>query len=501
MIPAGGRVLVALSGGPDSVALTLLLKELEDRGPFQVAGVAHVNHAIREEAKRDQAFSRELAATLGIPYFTERVDVRKVARQQRRSVEDAGRTVRYAFFRRVMVETGIDVVATGHSRNDQAETFLLRLMRGAGARGLAGIYPVAGRVVRPLLDVRREELREYLETRGQDYCEDSTNLDLSIPRNRIRHELIPYLERAFTPGIIEVFAREADAARADAEHLQKEAIESSSLIVLRSSSNDTVPLRPEQVMGPEGGWFGPATPRLSADIAAVEIDAAGLAGLSQAVASRVVRLALSILAPDRFVGFDHVAAVLSLAAARGGGVSLPGQQAVRRGVRIELVREPFRGFTNSFQFPLSIPGEVLLEPQGWAISAEPGSGLDPCAGGAQPPSQTGPRLSVPLSIDRDSSLVTVAVRADSLVPPLGVRARRPGDRFQPPGLEGRHKKLQDFLVDRKVPVETRDSLPLVVDGKDRIVWIVGLAVGEDFRVTGPSQGVILLKARRLGGPG
>jgi tRNA(Ile)-lysidine synthase len=238
-------------------------------------------------------------------------------------------------------------------------------------------------------------------------------------------------------------------------------------------------------MGPEGSWFGPATTRLPADIAAVEIDAAGLAGLSQAVASRVVRLALSILAPDRFVGFDHVAAVLSLAA---GSVSLPGQQAVRRGARIELVREPFRGFTNSFQFPLSIPGEVLLEPQGWVISAEP-------------PSQPVPGLPVPVSTDGDSTPVTVAVRADSLVPPLGVRSRRPGDRFQPPGLEGRHKKLQDFLVDRKVPVESRDSLPLVVDGRDRIVWIVGLAVGEDFRVTEPSQGVILLKARRLGGPG
>jgi tRNA(Ile)-lysidine synthase len=483
MIPAGGRVLAALSGGPDSVALTLLLRDLQERGSFTVAGIAHVNHALRDQAEQDQAFCRALAATLHIPFFTERVDVRQVARQQKRSLEDAGRTVRYGFFRRVMIETGIDVVATGHTRNDQAETFLLRLLRGAGAGGLAGIYPVAGRVVRPLIDVRREELLGYLEGRGQAFCEDATNLDLSIPRNRVRHELIPYLEREFRPGIIDVLAREADGARADADHLQMEAIGSASLIVLRNSSADTVPLTADQILGPEGGcWFGPALPRLPADIAAVEIDAAGLAGLSQAVASRLVRLALSILAPDRFVGYDHVAALLSLMAAESGSLSLPGQQAVRRGDRIELVRVPFRGCSNSFAFPLSIPGEVILEPQRWAISAEP----------REPGSDPG--LSMPGALD-------VAVRADALVPPLSVRSRRPGDRFQPAGMHGRHKKLQDFLVDRKVPREARDSLPLVVDGSERIVWIVGLAVGEDFRVTDPSQAVILLIARRLGGPG
>ena len=487
MIPVGGRVLVALSGGPDSVALTLLLKDLEDRGSFRVAGIAHVNHGLRASAGDDEEFCRAFADRMGAPFFVERADVRAVARRRRRSLEDTGRFVRYDFFRRLLTEDVADVVATGHTRDDQAETFLLRLIRGAGSRGLSGIHPAAGQVVRPLFDVRRRELRDHLAGRDQGFCEDETNRDVAIARNRVRHELIPYIERAFSPGIVEVLAREADAAREDERHLQQEAIESAGLIVLRNSSTrDAVPLSPDRIApGPESGWFEPVSSSLGADIVAVEIDAARLAALPRAVASRVARLALSILADGRFVAYEHVRTLLALASAERGSASLAGQQAIRRGTRIELVRERVQAFANSFRVPLSIPGEVILQSQGWAISAEVGAARERPAASREPARQT----------------LTAAVRADRLAPPLAVRSRRPGDRFQPPGMGGRHRKLQDVLVDRKVARETRDLLPLVVDGEDRIVWIVGHAVGADFRVTEPSQGVIFLIARRLGGPG
>ena len=484
MIPRGGRVMVALSGGPDSVALTLVLRELEGRGGFRLAGLAHVNHGLREAASGDEAFCRALAERIGVPFFVEHVDVRDLARRERRSIEDAGRTARYDFFRRVLHETGAEVAATGHTRDDQAETFLLRLLRGAGARGLAGIHPVAGPVVRPLIEVRRRDVCEYLAERHQAYCEDESNRDRSIPRNRIRQELIPYIERAFSPGIVGILAREADAARLDEAHLALEAIGSAGLIVLRTSGRRTVPLA-----------SGGASPVPAADVAAVEIDADGLASLSQAVASRVARLALSILAPDRFVGFDHVEAVLALASAGGGRASLPGQQAVRRRDIVELVRDPVRGFENSFSQPLSIPGEVLLADQGWVVSAEGAPNRN-----AGPARQEDPG-GRPDATAAGAPALTAEVRADRIVSPLRVRSRQRGDRFQPPGLGGRHKKLQDYLVDRKVPLDERDRLPLVVDGDDRIVWVAGHGVGEDFRVTAPSQGVIFLKARQLGGPG
>ncbi len=226
------------------------------------------------------------------------------------------------------------------------------------------------------------------------------------------------------------------------------------------------------------------------DEARVEVSAVALAALHPALASRVARLALAVLAPDRFVGFEHVERLLELARAddHRGAVSLPGQHVVRHGDRLIFTRQPFRAFSNSFHVSLSIPGEVVLEHQGWAVSATGASHLLP----EQVPGTF---------FAKGASHLSAVVQTSRVTLPLAVRSRKQGDRVRPFGLGGRERKLQDVLVDRKVDRETRDSLPLVVDGADKIVWIVGESVAEDFRVTDPSQGVILLKARRLGGPG
>ena len=237
------------------------------------------------------------------------------------------------------------------------------------------MLPVAGRVIRPLIEIRREELRSYLAESAQPFREDETNVDVSIPRNRVRHELIPFIARGFCEPIVEILAREAELARRDQDRLQNEAIDFAGLIVLRNSSGETVPLTRERL--------APAVRDKDFDgVAAVEIDAAALATLHTALASRLARIALSILAPDRFVGLDHVEAILDMAVASSGAVSLPGQQAARRGAKIELVREPFRAFANSFSFPLSIPGEVTLAAQGWTISAQMAGDSDGSAAGS-----------------------------------------------------------------------------------------------------------------------
>jgi tRNA(Ile)-lysidine synthase len=469
LIARGGRVVVALSGGPDSVALVHILRELERAGELTVAGLVHLNHQLRgEDADEDERFCRAMAASLELPVEVGVADVRTLAREQGRSVEDAARVARYAFLHEAADRLGAGTIAVGHSRDDQAETFVLRLIRGSGPRGLAGILPKAGRVVRPLLEISRAELRAYVAERGIAYREDATNACLDVPRNRVRHELIPYLAREFSPGIVDVLAREAAIAREDEDRLQNEAIDLATSVVLR-------------------------------DIHGAQVDVGALTSLHPALAARVARIALSELAGNRFLGFDHLERFLDLVrnGAAGAALSLPGQQAVHRGQRVLLRPAPQRGAVsprrsgaaakageggelNSFRFPLSIPGEVTLTSQGWAISAQPLDGL----------------------ADRTSARGdTVAVASAALTLPLSVRNRRPGDRFKPLGLGGARKKLQDFLVDRKVAREARDALPLVVDDADRIVWVVGQSVGEDFRVTEPSQGVILLKARRLGGEG
>jgi tRNA(Ile)-lysidine synthase len=480
LVARGGRVVVALSGGADSVALAHLLLELQGLGELTVAGLAHLNHQLRgAEAESDEAFCRAMAAGIGLPIHVGRADVRALAREQRRSVEDAARAVRYAFLEEAADHLNADAIAVAHSLDDQAETFLLRLIRGSGPRGLSGILPRAGRVVRPLIEVSRADLRQYVDERQLAWREDSTNEDLGIPRNRVRHELIPYLAREFSPGIAEVLAREAAIAREDENRLQQEAIDLAASIVLRTEAAG------------DGSRTGLDRSLPANDL---EVDARALTSLHPALAARVARYAMSVLAPGSFIGFDHVERFLQFARETGecggGALSLPGQQALRRGGRIVLGPEPPRHArnrrrrpgkclgTNSFRFPLSIPGEVTLDNQGWAISAEVAESTGPWTARAP----------------------VVAVAMEPLSLPLAIRSRRPGDRFRPLGL-GHGRKLQDFLVDRKVPRETRDSLPLVVDRDDRIVWVVGESVAEDFRVTEPSRGVILLKARRLGGLG
>jgi tRNA(Ile)-lysidine synthase len=457
---AGSRVLVAVSGGADSVALLHLIRDLDARGDLTLAGAAHLNHLLRgADADADEAFCAALAARLEIPFLAGRVDVAALARQEKRSVEDAARRARYTFLEDAADRVSADAIAIAHTKDDQAETFLLRVLRGSGTRGLGGIRPRVGRVIRPLLDVDRAELRQFLTERAEPYRQDRSNDDVAILRNRVRHELLPLLESRFSPGITDVLAREATLAQQDEDFLRRQAIESARRIVLTNEDN-----------GDEG----------------LRIDARALRSTPRALGSRVAHDVLCRLAGARSVSFDHVERLLALAEPEvgDGALCLPGQHAVRQGdvILLRPGRPARRVEANSFTFLLSIPGEVQSLPDGWAIAAELSS------------------MGAPADKRLSARGREVAIAAGAVALPLGIRNRRPGDRFHPLGAPG-GRKLQDFMVDRKVPRTERDTLPLVVDALDRIVWVVGQSVGEGFRVLDPSQGVIFLKVKRLGGPG
>ena len=452
LLPSGSRVAVALSGGADSVALTFVLRELAASDGFALAGLAHLHHGLRGiEADEDEAFCRALADRLRMPIEVERIDVAAAARDAGTSIEQAGHEARMGFYQRAASKLGASVIAVAHTKDDQAETFLLRLLRGAGPRGLSGMHPRADQVVRPLLEASRADVREFLASRSEAFREDSSNSDRAIPRNRIRHELLPFLEGRFSPGIVDVLARAAAIAREDAEYL------------------DTA----------SGEAFG----RIAAETSeGIVLDEEALGREHPAIARRVVRLAQIAAAGKTFVGFDAADAVIRFAVSKSEkALDLPGHRVNRRGGTLVLTKSHGRGRrvgAAQFNYQLEVPGLVAVPEAGCAISATVE---------VVPPDQS------PIDLWHLAGRSNEAVlAARSLVMPLLVRNRRPGDRFQPLGLKGR-KKLQDLFVDTKIDRATRDKTPVVVDSGGRIVWIAGHALAQEFRVTDTTRDVVILR--------
>lgn len=467
------RVVAAVSGGSDSVALLFLLRELAARGELILAALAHLNHQIRgDAAEADAGFCRALAARLDIPAIVGDADVPVLAQRNNVSLEVAARDARQQFYAEAMRTARAACVALAHTRDDQAETILLRLTRGTGTFGLAGMAPRRGHLVRPVLEVTRRELQDYLGSIGESWREDETNRDRAIPRNRVRHEVLPNL-RAINPNADAALARAGGLLRADAELL--ETLANAAYIQIVSAAADV----------PAERW----RKRPAGDKDDVVVKAGELTRLPAALATRVARYALETANPDGSYGVEDARALCAFAA--GDGVStLPGLRVERFGGNEVLLSRvhnvhgvhqvhAVRGASVDFpELKLGIPGTVEAPFGGWAVSAE------------------GP-MTPPPSFDRGPT--TAIVDAAQLGDRLIVRLRRPGDRLQPLGAPGR-RKVQDVLVDRKVPKDDRDHVPIVTTEKGDIVWVAGQVLADRFRVTSLTARVVILTLRRMHPP-
>jgi tRNA(Ile)-lysidine synthase len=296
------RVISALSGGADSVALLVLLRELHDARDLILEAAVHLHHGIRgAEADADQAFCRELCERLGVVFLTSRVDVPAVAAVEGLSLEVAARRARQVFFDHTREARGAHVVATAHTENDQAETILLRLVRGTGSRGLGGIAPRRGHLIRPLLSTSREAIVAELGGRHQAWREDATNTDLANPRNRVRHELIPYLRNHFNPSVSGALSRLADITRSDETWMEGVAGEMARGIV-------------------------------EVDEGSVSLDVSRFQRLPEGLARRVARYALETAHPGRTFDLRETDGVLAIIAG-------PQTAAEFSGLRVERFRD------------------------------------------------------------------------------------------------------------------------------------------------------------------
>jgi tRNA(Ile)-lysidine synthase len=445
LLDADARVLVALSGGADSVALLLGLHALEPDAPWTLTGVVHVHHGLRAaDADEDEQFCRDLAARLDLPIHVEHVDVAAQASAAGQSLETAARHLRYGVFEQVAARSGATAVATGHTQDDQAETVLLRLLRGASARGLSGIRPRRGLYVRPLLDASRTRIRAFLAARGEAFREDRSNADPAIPRNRLRHTLLPQLAAEW-PGSLAALARAADLATDDEIFLSRTAAE--------------------------------VAPALSlSDGAGVQLDVRGLVTMPAALARRIVRDAIEAAGGTPAHADIEAVRRLASSARPDRRLNLRRVDVFRRGPVLSFERPTDRRSSSPvrpFDRPLPVPGSVDIPEIGSRVEAA----LTP-----DPP--VDPRLGV----------TTAVLQAASLALPLRVRSRRPGDRLRPLGAPGT-RKLQDILVDRRVPRGERDAVALVVDARGEIVWVVGHVIADACRVTAPLSDVVVLKMK------
>ena len=416
LLPPGSRVLAAVSGGADSVALLHLLHGVAWTRPLELHA-AHLDHALRPDSPADAAFVRELCAGLGVPLTMARIDVAALARAGKGGVEETARAARRAFLQKTALEEGCSWIALGHQRDDQAETFLLRLLRGAGTTGLAGMRPADPPFVRPLLPFSRQQLVAWLVSNGSPWREDASNCDPAFARNRVRFELLPLLE-SFNP--------------ANRRRLSE---------LCRQLADD------------EDDWSARANGELlrTADLAPGEcrLPCAALTAASPAMAGRLVRAALRSVRGDlRRLDAGHIKAILALAAGPRpqGELHLPGAWVGRRYGVLLLRQAPPRPVRQE-AFEIAGPGRYPLA-DGRVL-----------------------RVTVAATA-RGEGAQAVEFCARQVPFPLLVRAPQPGDRLHSQGMAGT-RKLQDLFVDLKLSAEARAAAVLVT-AAGQLLWAAGV---------------------------
>jgi tRNA(Ile)-lysidine synthase len=431
------RIVVAVSGGPDSVCLLDVLSCL--RPDLQLGlVVAHFDHGLRPDEDRDETrFVASLAAVRNLPFET------KSARLDPRggSLEDRARTARYRFLEEVRRRFSAEKIALGHQRNDQAETVLMRLLRGSGTGGLSGIAPIRDeRVIRPILELSRHEIETYLRNRRLSFKTDPTNREERFLRNRIRSRMIPSLEQ-YQPQVIDILAQTADILREDHAYLEK---------VAQEWLNQRMQAQPT---------------------GSVEIDVAQFLELPPAIGKRVIRHCVDHVRDGLSgVTWRHINAVCQLAGGRRsqGTIRLPKGLVVQRTYGRLSFGKGSPAISEDYLYILKGPGRYHIKDVSSSLFVEEMCGRLPSFSEGDP--------------------WTAYFDARKISYPLVLRNFKPGDKFVPLGMDG-HKKVKDLFIDRKLPRPVRSRLPILLSGES-ILWVCGMMIDERVKVSGDTERVL-----------
>lgn len=463
LIRQGETLVCAVSGGPDSVAMLYILKELND---VQQMGwkihVAHVNHGLRGKASdEDEEFVRQLAEKFKLPFHSTKVDVKALQQKERKTLEETGREVRHGYLEKVSLEIGAQKIALAHNLDDQAETILHRILRGTGLRGLKGMAPIRVIskkadlfVVRPMIEIERYEIEAYLREKGIAYKTDLSNFDTSITRNKIRHKLFPMLESEFNPRVKMALVKLGQTS-------------GSFYLLLREIANEVY--ENTKMISGEGE---------------VCLSVEEFSKLPPAIQTLIIdRAVKTVLGRVPQLNFEHYLEIISLCGEHGyqKAIRLPrGLEARREGYVLKIAHPkapppPIR-FAHR---KIKVPGRTVIKKLNLEIDAEV---------------QEGKIVGLKEYI-KNKDYTEEIIDFEKLAGPLVVRLRKFGDQFIPLGSRG-STKLKKFFIDNKVPKAVRDRVPILTDSK-RIVWVVGYRIGDEVKITDGTKKILKLKIKRV----
>ena len=465
-INRGDKVLVGISGGPDSVALLLALSQMTRRFGFSLIA-AHLNHGLRgEDADADEQFSRKLAHHLKVPFVTKKINLKSGSRHRRGSLEEVAREERYKYLISVASRRGCGKVAVGHHADDNAETLLMNFIRGSGPKGLGGIPPVRPLdesdilLVRPLIEVSREEILAFLKKQNQQFCIDKTNADTAFKRNKIRHELVPQIKHDYNPSITAVLNDTAEVMRSVDDFIESEIQRKMDSIVKKSDGVVVLKQRSIKSMHPF---------------------------IRKAIIRRVLRDSFGIgIDLNRLDDVNRF-----IEDSRAGTVNLPNSVVITKEYS-DLIIGKHEPEKEEFEKRLKVPGRVLLGFFGTQLNLDI---IENEFYGTEP---TGPGVSFSGAWQKIIGGRQVFMKemfdADKVdFDRLSMRNRRKGDKYHPIGL-GHNKDIKSIMIDEKIPVALRSKIPLLLNGDD-IMWMMGYRINEKYKITGETRKILKVEAK------